>query len=71
MTIPLNKLHNTVWDLFSQYIRLRDTQDDGYCYCCCCGLPRHWKRMDAGHFISRGHLYLRYNEKNVHAQCKG
>ena len=30
----------------------------------------HWKECDAGHFASRGRLWTRYNEKNIHAQCR-
>ncbi len=26
--------------------------------------------MDAGHYINRKHLSTRWNEKNVHAQCR-
>lgn len=68
---PLGKLEEKLWKVFSEFIRLRDADDNGWCRCCTCGLVRHWKHIDAGHYISRGHKYHKFNEKNVHAQCKG
>ena len=57
--------------VFSKFIRLRDSDDNGYCYCITCGEPVNWKyECDAGHFVVRGKLIHRFNEKNVHAQCK-
>lgn len=55
--------------LFSLYVRQRDSKD-GVARCVTCGKYDHWKEMDAGHYISRQYLSVRYNEKNVHAQCK-
>lgn len=55
---------------FSKYIRLRDSDENGIIYCVSCGKPLYWKNADAGHFIKRQHKSLRFNEKNVNAQCK-
>jgi len=30
----------------------------------------HYKEADAGHYISRRHKATKYDEKNVHLQCK-
>ncbi|MCK4821513.1 recombination protein NinG, partial [bacterium] len=35
-----------------------------------CGIPVHWKKADAGHFIKRQFMSLRFNEKNVSGQCR-
>jgi hypothetical protein len=56
--------------VFSVFIRTRDTDADGFIACCTCGKRVHWKYCDAGHAISRAHLTTRYDEQNVHAQCK-
>ena len=56
--------------IFSEFIRLRDSDDNGICRCISCGKPHHWKEMDNGHFISRRHMSLRYSEKNCNAQCR-
>lgn len=56
---------------FSRYIRLRDADSEGMVRCVTCGARRHWREVDAGHFITRAKQSTRYDEKNVHAQCKG
>ena len=55
--------------LFSEYIRLKESKD-GMCRCCSCGKVEDWTLMDAGHYVSRRILILRYDEKNVHSQCR-
>jgi hypothetical protein len=56
--------------IFSEYIRLRDADANGYCRCISCGAIRLWTQMDAGHYVNRQHMSLRYDERNVHAQCR-
>lgn len=56
--------------LFQLYVRLRDSDCEGYGNCCSCGKNVHYKQADGGHFISRGYLCTLFNEKNVHLQCK-
>ena len=57
--------------VFSQFIRLRDRIDGGeFAYCCTCGRLKALKEMDAGHFINRRHYGTRFDERNVHAQCR-
>lgn len=59
-------LKKKLWEQFSRYIRNRDK---GKCFTC--GLQKHWKQMQAGHFICKaiGGLGLYFHEKNVHCQC--
>jgi hypothetical protein len=59
-----------LWKVFSEYIRLRDSDENGYCKCFTCGLVRYWKDGDCGHGIGRQHWGTRYSEKNNHFQCK-
>lgn len=57
---------------FSRFIRKRDAIKRGNgeeVPCCSCGKWHNWKDMHAGHWISRRHNIVRYDEKNVHAQC--
>lgn len=56
-------------DIFSQYIRLRDSDSNGYCRCISCGAVLFWKKIHNGHFVNRGHMSTRYHEKNCNAQC--
>lgn len=55
---------------FSIFIRLRDSDDKGFCTCVTCGAIRFWKNLDCGHWIKRQHMATRFNEKNCAAQCK-
>ena len=56
--------------VFSEFIRNRDADENGYCKCISCGKVQHWKDMDCGHFINRKHLALRWNEINCQVQCR-
>jgi len=56
--------------VFSIYIRLRDSDENGYRKCITCENIRFWKNMDCGHYIKRQHQGTRFNEQNCHAQCK-
>jgi len=62
---------NKVDKPFHEYIRRRDADNNtGYCNCISCEKKVHFTETDAGHFISRQHLITRYDERNVHAQCR-
>ena len=39
--------------------------------CVTCGKQDHWKKQQAGHFISRKHYATRWDEDNVQVQCSG
>ena len=34
--------------IFSEYIRKRDADENGYVKCCTCPTVEHWKEMDCG-----------------------
>ena len=56
---------------FHEFIRRRDCDDHtGMTKCISCNKPVHFSETDAGHFIGRQHLLTRYDERNVHAQCR-
>jgi len=57
-------------DIFSKYIRLRDSNENGIFRCISCGKPVSWKNGDNGHFVNRQHMSLRYSEVNCNAQCR-
>lgn len=44
------KLKKKLWTLFSEYIRRLYSHDD-ICECVTCGVKKHWKELQAGHFI--------------------
>ena len=56
--------------VFSQYIRLRDSDKYGIATCITCGKKGDWKYdMQNGHYIPRNILITRFDEDNCHAQC--
>lgn len=55
--------------VFSKYIRLRYAVE-GMVQCVTCGRKDNWKNMDCGHFIPRGRMGTRFDERNCHVQCK-
>ena len=62
---------NKIDKVFHEYIRRRDADNNtGNCECVSCGKTIHFSDSDAGHFISRKYLITRYDERNVHAQCR-
>ena len=56
--------------IFSEFIRLRDSDSNGYCRCISCGAVHHWKDVDCGHYVNRSHMATRYDERNCNAQCR-
>jgi hypothetical protein len=67
----LSTLKAKCWKLFSQYIRLRDADENGTVKCVTCGKLMFWEKdsAQAGHFIGgRGNAVL-FDERLVHVQC--
>lgn len=56
--------------VFSEFVRLRDADKNGYVRCISCGKVNHWKEVDCGHYVNRKHLSTRWHEKNCNAQCR-
>ena len=51
--------------VFQLYIRLRDVNNQGAFRCISCGKSKPFSPMDAGPFIGRAEISLRYCESNV------
>ncbi len=60
-------------NIFSKFIRLRDSDKHGYCKCVTCGKKAFWTRegMQCGHFQTRAKYSTRWHVQNAHAQCAG
>jgi hypothetical protein len=67
--ITTKVLEARLWKVFSEFIRLRDADQNGFCKCFTCSNIRYWRDMDCGHGIGRQHKGTKYNEQNNHAQC--
>jgi hypothetical protein len=57
--------------IFSIYIRLKYADEDLNVKCFTCDKVYHYKKIQNGHFYSRGILSLRYDEQNCRPQCYG
>jgi len=66
-----SKLVKKLDTVFSQWVRLSNSDKDGYCTCVTCSKRLHWKEIQAGHFQSRKHYSIRWCELNVKPQCVG
>ena len=56
--------------LVSKYVRLNACDKDRNCECYTCGDKRLWMTMDAGHYIARSCMYLRFDmTRNIRPQC--
>ena len=59
-----------LWKAFSEFIRRRDSDENGYGKCFTCHRTINWKDGDCGHGIGRQHKSTKYDEQNNHLQCK-
>jgi phage FluMu protein Com len=48
---------------------MKDADEGGTVVCVSCGKLMHYSEAHAGHFISRRHMSVRWDEQNVHVQC--
>lgn len=55
--------------VFQKWVRLRDTNKDGFGKCCTCDKAISYSESNAGHFCPRQHVNTRFNEENVNLQC--
>lgn len=67
LTIPI--LQKRLDLIFSEYIRLRDANDNGFCKCVTCGAMWRWQSLHNGHYVDRRHIGARYDERNCTSQC--
>lgn len=65
----VRKLKKDAWTIFSRYIRLRESDENGELRCVTCGHQAFWKEMHAGHFIGGRMNSILFDERNVHPQC--
>ena len=66
-----SKLVKKLDTVFSQWIRLSNADNNKNCICVTCNKTFFWKEIQAGHFISRKHYSIRWDERNVKPQCAG
>jgi hypothetical protein len=59
-----------LWKVFSEYIRLRDSNDKGYGNCITCGKLCYYKEADCGHGVGRQYKAVKFDHRNNHLQCR-
>jgi len=57
------------WTEFSIWVRKITSTPDGIQECITCGVYKHWKQLQAGHFIPGRHSLILFDERGVHPQC--
>ncbi len=65
-----SKIRAKLDGLFSDYIRLRDADENGIVKCITCGDEQHWTVIDCGHFVRRWNGATRYDLRNSNGQCR-
>lgn len=70
-TLNIPKLIKKLDEVYSLYIRQKYYDEfTEYVSCVTCGKTAHYKDgMQNGHYISRSHRSLRYDDLNCHVQC--
>lgn len=69
VTKSVSQLKKKAWTLFSIHIRTKYADWRGYVACVTCGIVKHWKEMQAGHFIPGRHNSILFDERGVFPQC--
>ena len=65
----ITKLTKELDKWFSLYVRLSNAYKDGLVHCYTCTSVSHYKKIHAGHYISRYYKATRWDERNVRPQC--
>jgi hypothetical protein len=64
------QLKKILWKLTSEYVRRSEADHTGQTKCSTCDLIRHWKEMQAGHFIPKAQGNAIYFDlRNINTQC--
>lgn len=56
--------------VFSRYIRMAAADNKGIASCYTCETKKHFSLLECGHYMKRGNLFLRFDERNCRPQCK-
>lgn len=68
--LNLTKYVKDRWKLTSRLVRLSASDHTGMCSCVTCGKTKHYKELQAGHFIpqAQGNA-VKWDLRNIHPQC--
>lgn len=57
--------------VFQYWVRLRDSMPGGFCKCISCSKIVPFDKIQAGHFMSRKHMSVRWSPMNCNGECSG
>lgn len=63
------RLKEKAWKLCSEYIRRKYADFNGFVKCCTCPTTKHWKEMQAGHYVDGHNNTVMFDEMLTHPQC--
>lgn len=66
----VSTLINELDDVFSEWLRRYNADENGKCECFICGYKARWQDMQAAHFIDRIYMNCRFDPKNVYVCCE-
>jgi hypothetical protein len=56
-------------DVFSKFIRLSHADENGNVTCYTCDAVIRWQEAHNGHYVGRGNMFLRFDQRNCRPQC--
>lgn len=63
------KLKNETARALQLAVRMESADGNGNCRCVTCGVVKHYKQMQGGHFVGGRTNAILFDERNVHPQC--
>jgi hypothetical protein len=58
----VSALKKAAWKVFSEYVRRKYADSDGYAHCFTSGVRAHWKELQCGHAIGGRHNAVLFDE---------
>lgn len=65
----LGSYKKKLWKLFSEYVRMKAANPDGFVICVTCGRSLHWKEAHASHFLPGRNNGILFDVRNCHPSC--
>lgn len=66
----ITELEDRLWDLVSKWVRYSSANEFGMVNCYTCNTYIKPVDCDAGHYVTRGCKYLKFDPRNLRPQCK-
>lgn len=67
--VSVSSLKKKAWAEFSIFIRTRGANTEGMNRCVTCDVKKHWRELQAGHFIAGRLNSNLFDERGCHPQC--